>query len=77
MNLMKFWPLAAGAVAVVVIWAANAFKIEQILETEETRLEQIRELQSGRIDQLLFNKKVETEHESLKQQIELISRRCK
>ena len=81
MNLMRFWPLIAGAIAVILTWAAAAFQINAIFANDKARLAQIRALEQWKIEQLLKNREIEIQHIDLKDYLKLLdskySRQCK
>ena len=81
MNLMRYWPLFAGAVAVIITWSAALFKVEEISRKDKARLEQIRVLEKTDIEQALINRELKTQHIDLEKYIKLLdskySRNCK
>lgn len=81
MNVMRFWPLIAGAIIVILTWATGALQVNQIIETDSFRHTQIKELQQWRIEQMLMNRELKIQHIEIKEYIDLLdskySRLCK
>lgn len=81
MNFMRYWPLAAGAVIVIVTWATGALQINLIIERDQERMEQVKELEAWKIEQILKNREIEIQHIDLKDYLILLdskySRQCK
>lgn len=72
MNLMRYWPLFAGAVVVILTWATGALQVNDIIGRDEERHEQIKTLEQWRIEQMLRNREIEIQHIEIKEYIKLL-----